>query len=212
MLPRHAEKSGSLTGVRVTHPQDSDGNKQQPSNEAARHSSGGDWFSQAETLRALAELVRDEKLAELEVSRGAARVVLKKAEAPPRPPVDYPLAAFPPAAFPGVEAAGIQHPEELAYVTSEATNSLSIDAARDLNLVTVLSPMVGIFYRAPSPNDPDFVEVGARVEVGQTLCLVETMKVFNEITCEWDGTVVEVLAENSQLLETGDPLMVIRKS
>jgi acetyl-CoA carboxylase biotin carboxyl carrier protein len=82
----------------------------------------------------------------------------------------------------------------------------------DANLVTVLSPMVGIFYRAPSPNDPNFVEIGARVEVGQTLCLVETMKVFNEITCEWDGTVVEILAENSQLLETGDRLMVIRKS
>ncbi|HEX8237627.1 MAG TPA: acetyl-CoA carboxylase biotin carboxyl carrier protein [Abditibacteriaceae bacterium] len=205
----------------MTHPQDSDGNKQQPSDgaapdeaardEAAKHSSG-DWFSQTETLRALAQLVRDEKLAELDVSRGSARVVLKKAEAPPRPPVDYPAAVFPPPVFPGVGAAGIQHPEELAYVTSEATNASSTEAAPDVNLVTVLSPMVGIFYRAPSPNDPNFVEVGAHVEVGQTLCLVETMKVFNEITCEWDGTVVEVLAENSQLLETGDSLMVIRKS
>jgi acetyl-CoA carboxylase biotin carboxyl carrier protein len=190
----------------VTHPQDSDGNEQQPSDEAAKHSSGNDWFSQTDTLRALAQLVRDEKLAELEVSRGARRVVLKKAEAPPpRPPFDYP-----PAVFPGVEAADIQHPEELAYVTSEAEDAP--EAVPDANLVTVVSPMVGIFYRAPSPNDPNFVEVGARVEVGQTLCLVETMKVFNEITCEWDGTVVEILAENSQLLETGDPLLVIRKS
>jgi acetyl-CoA carboxylase biotin carboxyl carrier protein len=191
----------------VTHPQDSEGNEQQPSDEAAKHS-GSDWFSQTETLRTLAELVRDEKLAELEVSRGARRVVLKKVEPPaPRQMIDYP-----PAVFPGVEAAGIQHPEELAYVTSEAADAPAPEVVPDANLVTVVSPMVGIFYRAPSPNDPNFVEVGARVEVGQTLCLVETMKVFNEITCEWDGTVVEILAENSQLLETGDRLLVIRKS
>lgn len=183
----------------MSHPQDSD--------EAAKHPDDGDWFSQTETLRALAQLVRDEKLAELEVSRGAARIVLKKTEAPPV----RPAGEFPPAVYPGVEAAGIQHAEELAYVTSDA-NDAPIAEPVDANLVTVLSPMVGIFYRAPSPNDPNFVEVGARVEVGQTLCLVETMKVFNEITCEWEGTVVEILAENSQLLETGDRLMVIRKS
>jgi acetyl-CoA carboxylase biotin carboxyl carrier protein len=184
----------------VSHPQDSD--------EAAKQPPGGDWFSQTDTLRALAQLVRDEKLVELEVSRGDARVVLKKTEAPtPRRALD-----FPPAVFPGVEAAGIQHPEQLAYFTSETTEAAAPEAVPDANLVTVLSPMVGIFYRAPSPNDPNFVEVGAHVEVGQTLCLVETMKVFNEITCEWDGTVVEILAENSQLLETGDRLMVIRKS
>ncbi len=186
----------------MTHPQDSD--------EAARQPENGDWFSQADTLRALAQLVRDEKLAELEVSRGAARVLLKKAEAPaPRRALD-----FPPAVFSGVEAVGVQHPEDIAYVTSEPVtgDAPTVEAAPDANLVTVVSPMVGIFYRAPSPNDPNFVEVGAHVEVGQTLCLVETMKVFNEITCEWDGTVVEILADNSQLLETGDRLMVIRKS
>jgi hypothetical protein len=95
----------------VSHPQDSD--------EAAKQPDEGDWFSQTETLRALAQLVRDEKLAELEVSRGAARIVLKKTEAPP----PRPAGEFPPAAYPGVEAAGIQHAEELAYVTSDESDA-----------------------------------------------------------------------------------------
>jgi acetyl-CoA carboxylase biotin carboxyl carrier protein len=193
----------------VTHPQDSDHNEQQPEDGSAPNPAPDDWFSQDDTLRALAQLVRDEKLVELEVSRGTARVVLKTAQA-----VENGRTNFGPMAFPAVEAAGLSSGEEALDAREEsATQDTPAEApAEDANLITVMSPMVGIFYRAPSPNDPNFVEVGARVEVGQTLGLVETMKVFNEITSEWEGTVVEIVAENSQLLETGDRLLVLRKS
>lgn len=80
----------------------------------------------------------------------------------------------------------------------------------DENLVTVVSPMVGIFYRSPSPSDPHFVEVGDHVEVGQTVGLVEAMKVFNEIISEVEGTVVAIQAENSDLVESGSSLLLVR--
>jgi acetyl-CoA carboxylase biotin carboxyl carrier protein len=82
--------------------------------------------------------------------------------------------------------------------------------AEDDSLVTVVSPMVGVFYRSPSPSDPVFVEVGDRVEVGQTVGLVEAMKVFNEIISEVEGTVVAIHAQNSDLVENGSSLMLVR--
>jgi acetyl-CoA carboxylase biotin carboxyl carrier protein len=171
-----------------------------------------DWFAQMETLRALAYLVRDEKLSEIEVERGGFRISIKAADAVAPP-------ALPAGALGRLNeiyaASAMDFAEEYGSDEAEGaaagTGAPATSAAESANLVQVVSPMVGIFYRAPSPSDPNFVEVGDRVEVGQTLCLVETMKVFNEITSEVDGTVVEILAKSGDLLETGDKLMVIRK-
>jgi acetyl-CoA carboxylase biotin carboxyl carrier protein len=74
---------------------------------------------------------------------------------------------------------------------------------------TLTSPFVGTFYRAPSPDAPTFVEVGARVRKGQTLCIVEAMKLMNEIESEVDGTVVAILLENGKSVEFGTPLFVV---
>ena len=71
------------------------------------------------------------------------------------------------------------------------------------------SPVVGTFYRSPSPDAASFVEVGSKVKKGQTLCIVEAMKLMNEIECELDGEVVAVLAENGKPVEFGTPLFVI---
>jgi oxaloacetate decarboxylase alpha subunit len=75
----------------------------------------------------------------------------------------------------------------------------------------VKSPMVGTFYRAPAPEAAPFVEVGSRVEKGQTLCIIEAMKLMNEIEAEVSGTVVEILVENAQPVEYGQPLIVIKE-
>ena len=83
--------------------------------------------------------------------------------------------------------------------------------AKDPNTVTVDSPMVGTFYRAPSPGAPNFVEAGSTVKPGQPLCIVEAMKLMNEIEAEVGGTVVEVLVENAQPVQFGQPLFRIRK-
>jgi len=74
----------------------------------------------------------------------------------------------------------------------------------------VNSPFVGTFYRSPSPDSAVFVEVGTRVKKGQTLCIVEAMKLMNEIESELDGEIVAILVENAKPVEFGTPLFIIR--
>ncbi len=74
---------------------------------------------------------------------------------------------------------------------------------------TINSPMVGTFYRAASPNSPPFVEVGQRVKEGDTLCIIEAMKMFNQIEADVSGTVAAILVENGQPVEYGQPLFII---
>lgn len=74
-------------------------------------------------------------------------------------------------------------------------------------LVEVVSPMVGTFYRAPGPDEPPYVDVGDRIRVGQEVCIIEAMKLMNEIQAEVAGEVVEILAQNGQPVEYGQPLM-----
>jgi acetyl-CoA carboxylase biotin carboxyl carrier protein len=80
----------------------------------------------------------------------------------------------------------------------------------DPSLTIVKSPIVGTFYRAPDPNSPSFVEVGDRVRVGQVLCIIEAMKLMNEIESEVAGEVVRIHHENGQPVEYGEPLFSIR--
>lgn len=82
-------------------------------------------------------------------------------------------------------------------------------AAPAKRLHTVSSPLVGTFYRAPSPEAEPFVDVGSRVRKGQTLCIVEAMKLMNQIESEVDGTIVEILVENGAAVEYGQPLFSI---
>ncbi len=77
----------------------------------------------------------------------------------------------------------------------------------DRRLVEILSPMVGTFYRAPAPDESPFVEVGDRIRSGQTVCIIEAMKLLNEIEAEVSGEIVEILVQNSQPVEYGQPLM-----
>lgn len=98
--------------------------------------------------------------------------------------------------------------------SSPIASAAPVAAARvnDENVVAVTSPFVGTFYRAPSPENPNFVEVGSVVRQGQTLCIVEAMKLMNEIEAEVAGTIVDVLVENGKSVEYGQKLFTIRKS
>lgn len=80
------------------------------------------------------------------------------------------------------------------------------------NIVYIKAPLVGTFYRAPSPESPPFVEVGTEVKKGDTLCIVEAMKVMNEIKAEYDGTVKEILVENGKPVEYGQVMFVLQIS
>lgn len=100
-----------------------------------------------------------------------------------------------------------QAPVEAASSAPEGANA----AAQDADTVTVTSPMVGVFYRAPAEDAEPYVKVGDEVKQGQVLCLIEAMKMMNEITAECDGVLVEVCAQNAQVVDFGYPLFRIKR-
>ena len=94
-------------------------------------------------------------------------------------------------------------------VTATVTETVSVTSAEPASYKKMNSPFVGTFYRSPSPTSPSYVEVGKRVSPGDTLCIVEAMKLMNEIEADFAGTIVQVLVENGQAVEFGEPLFVI---
>lgn len=82
--------------------------------------------------------------------------------------------------------------------------------AEDLDLLEITSPMVGTFYSAPDPDTPSFVQVGSQVHPGLVVCILEAMKVFNEIKAEVSGTIERILVRNAQAVEYGQPLFLVR--
>ncbi len=113
-----------------------------------------------------------------------------------------PVQAIPQTAAPAVLPTGEQAPSPI----SEA------EKPRSSNTVEVRSPMVGTFYRAPSPDADPYVEIGQTVAVGQTLCIIEAMKLMNEIESEVSGKIVDILVENAQPVEYNQVLFLIEKS
>jgi len=158
---------------------------------------GEEWQYNVEYLRGLAQIVRDTGLSGLEIETDSWKVALRG----PRP-----------RASSGYEMAPLASPISVSNYENASPVSVS-DAAPlvEESLVPVVSPMVGVWYRAPSPSDPDFVGIGDRVEVGQTIGLVEAMKVFNEIAAESGGVVAQIPAQTGQLVETGQPLLMLRR-
>jgi acetyl-CoA carboxylase biotin carboxyl carrier protein len=87
------------------------------------------------------------------------------------------------------------------------TETPSPAPVNDRKLADVVSPIVGTFYRSPSPDEPPFVDIGSRIQKGQVVCIIEAMKVMNEIEAEVSGEIVEILVQNGQPVEYGQPLM-----
>jgi acetyl-CoA carboxylase biotin carboxyl carrier protein len=111
------------------------------------------------------------------------------------------------AAAPPVAPGGMAPPEEdsSAVVPSTPPNKAS-------DLIEITSPMVGTFYRAPAPDEPPFVDVGERISAGQTVCIIEAMKLMNELEAEVSGEVVEILVNNAEPVEFGQTLMLVKPS
>ena len=150
-----------------------------------------------EELRELISLLRDNGLAELELENEGFRVRLRResglAEATP---VTAPAPAPAPAAAPS----GPTHPG------TQATTAASQD--QDLHIIP--SPIIGTFYRSPSPNAEPFVKIGSNVEYDSVVCIIEAMKLMNEIKAEATGEVVKIYVENGQPVEYGQPLFGIQ--
>ena len=152
-------------------------------------------------IRALDESTVDS----LEIERGGTRVRLSKTPPVSAAPMAMPMPmAAPPAHAPApAPAASSSAPGEAAEASAPAPKG---------NLVEVTSPMVGTFYQAPAPDAPPYVEVGARIGEGDTLCIIEAMKLMNELESEVSGTIAEICVENAQPVEFGQVLFRVDPS
>ena len=149
-------------------------------------------------LKTLIDLVSESNVSELEITEAEGKVRIVKAQ-PLAPVVAVPAA---PSAAPASIVATA--PAAPAAASAAAAEPAAAPAGH-----VVKSPMVGTFYRASSPGAAPFVEVGSVVKEGDTVGIIEAMKILNEIEADCSGTVVEILVENGQAVEFGQPLMVI---
>lgn len=124
--------------------------------------------------------------------------------------VNQPLAPIIPVSAPG--HAGIPDHASLSLATAAAPVVKEKGEGLAPNQVLIPAPMVGTFYRAPSPEASPYVQVGQIIEAGQVVCIIEAMKLMNEIESEFSGKIVEVLVENAQPVEYGQPLFVLEKN
>ena len=139
-----------------------------------------------EDLKNLIELLRETDITELQVEKDGTKVKIRREKF-----------------FQSIE---IPTPKHLTPVQEAVLREAEEDVQR---LITVTSPIVGTFYRSPSPEAPVFVETGLKIKKGQVLCLIEAMKLMNEIESDVDGIVVKALVENGQPVEYGEPLFLI---
>lgn len=115
------------------------------------------------------------------------------------------------AATPGtVPEVAVIAPPPPAEAAPAATSPPATPPGKSSDLISINSPMVGTFYRSPAPEEPAFVGVGDRISAGQTVCIIEAMKLMNELEAEVSGEIVEILVENSQPVEFGQTLMLVR--
>ena len=109
----------------------------------------------------------------------------------------------------GMISTTISPPVHAAGGSTKVTETVGVTSADPASYKKVLSPFVGTFYRSPSPTSASYVEIGKRVVTGDSLCIIEAMKLMNEIEADFAGTIVQVLVENGQAVEFGEPLFVI---
>ena len=150
-------------------------------------------------LKTLIDLVSESNISELEITEADGKVRIVKSDGAPAGVVMAPAAvpvAAPIAAVPVAAAAPAAAPAVAAAPAAETGH-------------TVKSPMVGTFYRASSPNAKPFVEVGQQVKEGEAICIIEAMKIMNEIDADKSGTITKILCENGQPVEFGQALFVI---
>lgn len=145
-------------------------------------------------IQELIELLQGTDVAEIEIENEGRRVRIRRGVTPDVQDIVVPSAIQTPAAGPPTEAGNQTAPGE---------------GESDSSMVTVTSPIVGTFYRSPSPELPPYVDMGSDVVKGQVLCIIEAMKLMNEIESETDGNIVRILAENGQAVEYGQPLFII---
>jgi acetyl-CoA carboxylase biotin carboxyl carrier protein len=155
--------------------------------------------SDLDKIKRLVEIMEQKELVELEIKHGDDKIVLKRCSA--QPPA-APTAGRAPAQYGTAPAA--------RDVTETAAKMPTVKPQEEQNLIEIKSPIVGTFYATPSPDSEPYVETGVHVEPQTVVCIVEAMKVMNEIKAETSGTIVEILVTNGQAVEYGQVLFRVR--
>ena len=145
-------------------------------------------------LKTLIDLVSESNISELEITEAEGKVRIVKGGV--AAPVQYVQAVATPAAGPAIAGAPAAAPVGAPAAAASTGHAIK-------------SPMVGTFYRSSSPGAPAFVEIGSQVKEGDTVCIIEAMKILNEIEADKSGTITQILGENGQAVEYGQPLFLI---
>ena len=147
-------------------------------------------------VKKLIELLEESGIAEIEINEGEESVRISR---------------YPSNAAPAMQYAAAPMPAPAPAAPAAAAPAASEPPAEDLAISghTVNAPMVGTFYSAPSPGAPDFVKIGDHVKEGDTVCIIEAMKILNQIEADKSGTIKAILVDNAQPVEFGQPLVVI---
>ncbi len=146
-------------------------------------------------LKKLIDLVEESGISELELTEGEEKVRISRALMPNQ------------AMFNQAAAHYMATPPQATHAAPVPTATVPVVAEVEGHIVK--SPMVGTFYRSSSPDAKAFVDVGSKVAVGETICIIEAMKLLNEIECDFTGVIKKILVENGQPVEYGEPLFVI---
>ena len=161
---------------------------------------------QPDRLDEVLRILEEKEITEFELEEQGLKLRIRKA-GPPLPVTSavLPVAVVPPQ--------GVSNPAAVQKAgASQPATPTPAEVTDDPSLVQVKSPIVGTFYRSPDPASPAFVNVGDRIRVGQVLCIIEAMKLMNEIEAEVAGEVLKVHAENGQPVQYGDPLFTVRSN
>ena len=154
-------------------------------------------------LKRILDLVRDHELAEFELEHEGLRLKIRKDAATVAAPAPHGGSS-------GAAAMAMPAPSAAAAVPAPAGAATEPAGEEDIELAVVKSPIVGTFYRSSEPSAPPFVDIGSTVKKGQVLCIIEAMKLMNEIDSEYDGDVVNIYVENGQPVQYGERLFAIR--
>ncbi|MBN2031100.1 acetyl-CoA carboxylase biotin carboxyl carrier protein [bacterium] len=155
-------------------------------------------------IRRLIKLVEASDIEELEIREEGLQVRITKKKEIPVPQVFQPSSVIP---SPTQNAPPAQYETQVYEAKIEPLPGTESD-----NVVEICSPMVGTFYRAPAPDANAYVEVGSHIEPGKILCIIEAMKLMNEIEAEVSGKIVKILVQNAQPVEYNQPLFLVEKS
>jgi acetyl-CoA carboxylase biotin carboxyl carrier protein len=163
-----------------------------------------------EQIRSLLSVVSQTDITELTIESGDEKITVKKANSVTVAghvlPAQLEVAAAQPLGVPVATRAAAPLSEA---PKASGSNNGAVEEPEKNGLLSITSPMVGTFYRAPAPTAPSFVDIGDRVNVGQTVCIIEAMKLMNDLPSEVAGKIVKILVENGTTVEFGQPLFLV---